>query len=135
MKALLALQLLTLGLFVFVPSHSGSQSPEYVNLCTFYNKDPFALTLDSFTRIATIVDCESTFVGQTYPEANEFRCTRAGVHNFDYNQLDYLECSRMDKPLPPNVLASALQDRIHPASGKLLASKPVRTRAQQEVAK
>lgn len=28
-------------------------------------------------------------------------------------------------PLPPEILADALQDRVHPASGKLISSKPV----------
>lgn len=31
-------------------------------------------------------------------------------------------------PLPPDVLVGALQDRIHPTSGRLLAAKPIKTR-------
>jgi len=31
-----------------------------------------------------------------------------------------------DKPLPPEILADALQDRIHPVSGRLRAARAVR---------
>ena len=31
----------------------------------------------------------------------------------------------MGRTLPPDVLASALQDRIHPSSGRLISAKPV----------
>jgi hypothetical protein len=34
-----------------------------------------------------------------------------------------------DKPLPPEVLAGALQDRIHPTSGRLLRATPIDTKA------
>ena len=32
-----------------------------------------------------------------------------------------------ERPLAPEILADALQDRIHPASGRLLAAKPINT--------
>jgi hypothetical protein len=34
-----------------------------------------------------------------------------------------------DKPLPPEVLADALQGRIHPTSGRLLKATPLDTKA------
>jgi hypothetical protein len=34
-----------------------------------------------------------------------------------------------DKPLPPEVLADALQDRIHPTSGRLLRATPIDVKA------
>lgn len=33
--------------------------------------------------------------------------------------------SDRSKPLPPEILAGALQDRVHPASGRLLKAEPV----------
>jgi len=32
-----------------------------------------------------------------------------------------------EAPLPPDVLANALQDRIHPTSGKLIRATPIKT--------
>lgn len=34
--------------------------------------------------------------------------------------------SEEKKPLPPEVMASALQDRIHETSGKLRAARPIK---------
>lgn len=36
--------------------------------------------------------------------------------------------SRAEQRVPPDVLADALHDRIHPTSGRLLSSKPIRSR-------
>jgi hypothetical protein len=57
------------------------------------------------------------------------------VHGFDpYDRCDDCQMLTQEEaqrlaeplaPLPPEILADALQDRIHPTSGRLLASKPI----------
>ena len=60
--------------------------------------------------------------------ADPCECHKGGGARCDFHRRKAaLEGARdRDKPLPPEVLANALQDRIHPASGRLIAAKPVK---------
>jgi DNA-binding transcriptional regulator YiaG len=65
-----------------------------------------------------LVDCE-------YERALSLLAPRDGSRNSPPKLSDEARAARV--PRPPEDLADALQDRVHPTSGRLLAAKPIAT--------
>jgi hypothetical protein len=62
-------------------------------------------------------------------------CFCGNLYEADVGPHGQYEPQKQQRPIPPEILADALQDRIFPTSGKLLKAKPVHKTKKRKIMK
>jgi hypothetical protein len=60
----------------------------YVNQCNLFNKTAYTMAEDTIRSQGSLSACELTYSSPNAGGVDEYRCTRAGYHRFDYSHAD-----------------------------------------------